>query len=83
MPTDAYTANPSFTLVLQAGQTIVATGFNTTTCEDEAITPLPVELLSFEGKATQSGIELNWETASESNNQGFDVERSTDGKNFD
>ena len=44
---------------------------------------MPVELLSFKGKATQSGIELEWETASESNNDRFEVERSLDGKSFD
>ncbi len=47
------------------------------------ITPLPVELASFEGKATQSGISLEWETASEQNNSHFEVERSADGKAFE
>ncbi|OKL41205.1 hypothetical protein [Pontibacter flavimaris] len=46
------------------------------------ITPLPVELASFEGKVTQSGISLEWETASEQNNSHFEVERSADGKTF-
>ncbi|MBB6612969.1 T9SS type A sorting domain-containing protein [Pontibacter sp. Tf4] len=46
------------------------------------ITPLPVELTSFKGKATESGIDLKWETASELNNSHFDVERSADGKSF-
>ncbi|MBC5773955.1 T9SS type A sorting domain-containing protein [Pontibacter sp. KCTC 32443] len=82
MPSDAYAANQDFTLSLAAGGTTVTTGLNTVTCEDGGITPLPVELLSFEGKATQSGIELEWETASESNNDHFEIERSSDGKNF-
>ncbi|NEM99636.1 T9SS type A sorting domain-containing protein [Pontibacter burrus] len=47
-----------------------------------AIIPLPVELTSFKGKATESGIALNWETASELNNSHFDIERSTDGESF-
>ncbi|MBC5775902.1 T9SS type A sorting domain-containing protein [Pontibacter sp. KCTC 32443] len=46
------------------------------------IEPLPVELTSFEGKATESGINLEWETASELNNSHFDVERSPDGNHF-
>ncbi|WP_276499796.1 hypothetical protein [Pontibacter litorisediminis] len=47
------------------------------------ITPLPVELSRFEGKATQSGISLDWETASEQNNSHFEVERSADGNTFE
>jgi hypothetical protein len=44
--------------------------------------PLPVTLTSFTGKATQFGNQLNWTTSSEVNNQGFNVERSVDGKTF-
>jgi hypothetical protein len=44
--------------------------------------PLPVTLTSFTGKATQFGNQLNWTTSSEVNNQGFNVERSVDGKIF-
>ncbi|SFH34171.1 hypothetical protein [Pontibacter chinhatensis] len=47
------------------------------------ITPLPVELSRFEGKATQSGISLEWETASEINNSHFEIERSADGSAFE
>jgi hypothetical protein len=36
---------------------------------------VPVELTYFEGKARQAGVDLFWETASEQDNQGFDVER--------
>jgi hypothetical protein len=43
---------------------------------------LPVELTSFEGKATSNGNLLNWTTASEEDNKGFDIERSSDGKRF-
>ncbi len=45
-------------------------------------TTLPVSLLGFYGKNTTQGIQLNWETASELNNQRFDVLRSTDKDNF-
>jgi hypothetical protein len=44
---------------------------------------LPVELVSFTGKAQQGKALLTWATASEKNNEGFDVEKSFDGKNFD
>ncbi|MBJ6119839.1 T9SS type A sorting domain-containing protein [Pontibacter sp. BT310] len=47
------------------------------------ITPLPVELTSFKGKVTESGINLEWETASEINNSHFDVERSRNGKTYE
>ncbi len=44
--------------------------------------PLPVELIYF--KAVKSGnlAVLTWETASEQNNQGFEVQVSSDGKNY-
>ncbi len=44
---------------------------------------LPVELISFEGKKEQEGVELKWETASEINSDFYDVLRSTDDKNFE
>lgn len=45
--------------------------------------PLPVELLSFTAKATKNDVVLNWRTASERNNKGFEIERSVDGKSFE
>ncbi|MER2996173.1 T9SS type A sorting domain-containing protein [Pontibacter populi] len=84
LPTAAYNPEENFTISLATNAETIVTGFNTVTCgEDSPISPLPVELLSFKGKATQSGIELQWETASESNNDRFEVERSLDGKTFD
>ncbi len=41
--------------------------------------PLPVELISFTAKATGSVVNLNWETATEVDNNGFDVERNSTG----
>ncbi|WP_347157091.1 T9SS type A sorting domain-containing protein [Pontibacter chitinilyticus] len=46
------------------------------------VTPLPVELVAFEGKASKSDIVLEWNTASEKDNKQFEVERSTDGQTF-
>jgi len=43
---------------------------------------LPVSLTSFTGKKQNTGILLNWSTASESNNQRFDILRSGADKNF-
>ncbi|MDO7846044.1 T9SS type A sorting domain-containing protein [Hymenobacter sp. M29] len=40
------------------------------------ITPLPVELVAFQGKATAAGVALTWNTATERNNDHFVVERT-------
>lgn len=50
--------------------------------------PLPVRLVSFRGKAvygTESSpkILLSWATASEVNNEKFEIEKSSNGKNFE
>lgn len=39
---------------------------------------LPVELTSFKGISTGEGIQLTWQTASETNNAGFRVQRKAD-----
>jgi len=44
--------------------------------------PLPVELTSFTASANTSGVVLNWTTASEINNHGFEIERSRDNETF-
>ena len=45
--------------------------------------PLPVELISFAAKAVRNlDSQLNWRTASERNNDHFDVERSLNGRDF-
>jgi len=44
--------------------------------------PLPVELLTFNAEPENSSVRLNWTTATEINNDYFDVERSSDGRNF-
>jgi surface protein len=38
-------------------------------------TPIPVEMTRFEGTATDDGVRLTWQTASETNNAGFEVQR--------
>lgn len=44
---------------------------------------VPVTLDIFTGKTVQSTNSLMWKTRTEINNQGFDIERSSDGVNFD
>ena len=41
--------------------------------------PLPVELSSFVSMISGNDVTLNWSTASETNNSGFDVERNSNG----
>jgi hypothetical protein len=43
---------------------------------------VPVELVSFSGTAMQDKIKLSWTTASELNNLGFEVERTTNNSNW-
>ena len=43
---------------------------------------VPVELSSFTAVGMKNGIQLRWETATETNNLGFDIERSSNGKEF-
>ncbi len=45
-------------------------------------TPLPVTYKSFEATKENRTAVLNWATASEQNNLGFNIERSTDGRQF-
>ncbi|WP_461040669.1 hypothetical protein [Spirosoma harenae] len=45
--------------------------------------PMPVQLVSFNGKMGDGVINLQWETAAEQNNSHFDIERSTDAKSFE
>lgn len=47
------------------------------------IVPLPVELIDFKGECNTSDVVLEWTTASEHNNAYFEVERSSDGINFE
>ena len=46
------------------------------------VAPLPVKLISFTAKAIEKDAILNWSTATEKNNDHFEIERSNDGVNF-
>jgi len=52
------------------------------TCE-ELSAALPVELISFKGKIADDLINLSWKTASEVDNDYFEIQHSTDGRFFD
>ncbi len=44
--------------------------------------PIPVEFTTFAANVAGEKIELTWETATETNNKGFEVERSSDDVSF-
>ncbi len=46
-------------------------------------TTLPIELAFFEAQALGTQVILNWSTASETENLGFDIQRSLDAVNFE
>lgn len=47
------------------------------------LNPVPVELASFNAEVSENVITLKWETATETNNFGFDIERSNDNISFE
>jgi hypothetical protein len=47
------------------------------------LNPIPVELTSFRADVDEGGITIKWETSTETNNSGFDIERSTDNNKFE
>ncbi|MBK7104013.1 MAG: T9SS type A sorting domain-containing protein [Ignavibacteriae bacterium] len=44
--------------------------------------PLPVELTTFSASVVDKNVKLNWETATEVNNYGFDIERKSEFGNW-
>ena len=54
---------------------IVNNGYPFLSWENGSTTALPVELTSFTANSSQNGVILNWETSTEVNNYGFDIER--------
>ncbi|MES2776916.1 MAG: right-handed parallel beta-helix repeat-containing protein [Bacteroidota bacterium] len=46
------------------------------------LTPLPVTLLSFNAIAEKNNVLLEWKTATENNSSHFEIESSSDGRNF-
>lgn len=48
-----------------------------------SVTTLPIELVSFIGKINGKNNELNWETATEINNDFFTIEKTNDGTTFE
>ena len=66
------------------GYDIYAGGISNGFAMDSSLTavPLPVTLLNFTAQAIGSQVQLRWQTASEFNNDHFEVERSRDAGTF-
>jgi hypothetical protein len=54
----------------------------TTVSVDNSCTILPIELLSFDADYNGKSVDLLWETATETNNNYFTIDRSTDGNDY-
>lgn len=50
---------------------------------EETVSSLPVELINFELQNSNGSALLNWTTASERNNQGFEIQHSSNGFKWD
>jgi hypothetical protein len=64
----------------QANQTITFDDFRTN--GTLALAPLPVHFIGFDAKKNLGGTQLTWKVAGEENVNRYEVERSTDGRNF-
>jgi len=58
-------------------------GYYTIGSKDYLVSPLPIELLSFNAIQNKDVVNIFWETASETNNDYYTVERSKDGIVFE
>jgi hypothetical protein len=54
--------------------------FNSFSIQEGAV--MPVEMSQFNAKTTQKAVLLTWKTESEKDNDGFHIEQSTNGKDF-
>jgi len=63
--------------------TIINPDGQTTTIPITISSTLPIELISFSARATENFCELDWVTASETNNDYFTIERSATGEEFE
>ena len=62
-------------LLLQSGGFITKNGNKIYVGGSEYTAPVPVELVSFNAKVKDNVVQLNWNTATEVNNYGFEIER--------
>jgi len=73
-----------FSLSGSVSNWITSGAINSGTCSNVICSalPLPVELIDFYGKMVDNEINLNWTTASELNNLGFEIHKSGNGRDW-
>jgi hypothetical protein len=62
---------------------ITTNAYYTIGTQSTSVSPLPIELLSFNAVANNDRVDLNWATATEKNNKFFTIERSQNGVVFE
>lgn len=67
---------------LQLGPFWTTSGAGVTTQAAISCSVLPVELVQFTALSQEGQVELQWETATELNNAGFDIQNSADGRSW-
>ncbi|MBC7652179.1 MAG: hypothetical protein H7101_10565 [Deinococcales bacterium] len=84
--TSAWLAAGTYQLAVDSAGYTICTATNISGFSDFAIgianTTLPVNFTSFTAKANGNTSQLNWATATEVNNKGFNVQYSTDGLTY-
>jgi hypothetical protein len=88
--TSNFTVVPTTTVTISGDRvvfTLLAASLGTTAYYtlgtiDYGNSPLPIELLSFSAVPNNNKVDLKWETATETNNAYFTIEKSKDGANF-
>jgi len=79
---DAFRVEPTIPIFTNGANWLQSSGSITLSCTDFTNHMLPIELMSFDARLKDRKVLLEWETASEINNERFEVEHSTDGRNF-
>ena len=73
------TSTGASTLVIEWGPFVGFAGF----AVQGSCATVPVELESFNATVNENSVSLNWKTATELNNSGFDIERMAEGGEFE
>ncbi|MEM6963369.1 MAG: T9SS type A sorting domain-containing protein [Bacteroidota bacterium] len=79
-PNGNFSTSYTVTLTVTNNNNCITTTSTTVVIEDIA---LPIDLISFDATITDGGVQLRWVTASEENNEYFQIERSDDGISFE
>ncbi len=65
------------------GYDLVNDGYYTIGTRNYLVSPLPIELINFDAIMNGKKVDITWTTLSEKNNEGFEIEKSKDGINFE